>query len=198
MVKMGGSSNKPKDKEIRLNQLYIAIISRYKEYIEEKEGLSVAELPTLIMPNDEKVRLKAEEIKAKFLNYQYDNDFYEASIKAYNFVKSEVEEVVLPLQFWLTPDETLRFMMGDTMDKNILLCSILIKLENPSTKVFVKILEGTRKAFVYYTFKNKIFVLDNDEVPKEFNSKEEMLKSLKLNQETTAYEFNNQMYADIY
>lgn len=42
-------------REGRLNNLYLAVISRYKEYIEEKEGLSVAELPTLVTPNSEKV-----------------------------------------------------------------------------------------------------------------------------------------------
>jgi hypothetical protein len=37
---MEASSGKKSDKEFRLNQMYLAIISRYKDYIEEKEGLS--------------------------------------------------------------------------------------------------------------------------------------------------------------
>ncbi len=196
MVKMEGSSNQPLDKANRMNQLYIAIISRYKEYIEEKEGLSVAELPTLVMPTNQKVKEKVDDIKSGFLNYNYENDFREASARAHEFVRKEIADVVLPLQFWLTPDETLTFMLGDVMDKNILLCSMLIGLGNPSAKVFVRMPENAREVFVYYEFKNTIHVLE-DKI-KEFNSKDEMLKSLNMTEETVAYEFNNQMYADIY
>jgi hypothetical protein len=194
---MEGSPNQTLDKATRMNQLYIAIISRYKEYIEEKEGLSVAELPTLVMPTNQKVKEKVDEIKSGFLNYNYENDFTEASTRVYQFVNKNIAEIVLPLQFWLTPDETLAFMLGDVMDKNILLCSMLVALGNPSAKVFVKMSENTKKVFVYYEFKNVVYTLD--EGIKEFNGgKEEMLKSLNMNEETVAYEFNNQMYADIY
>lgn len=184
-------------REERLNQIYLAIIARYKDYIEEKEGLSVAELPMLVMPDSEKVKTKADEIKSGFLNYVYETNFYDASTRAYEFVKKEVEDATLPLQFWLTPEETLEFMMGDTMDKNILLCSMLVRLGNPSAKVLVKMVD-TRKVHVYYEFKDKIYMFDFDSGIKEFNDKKEMLKSLEIKDETTAYEFNNQMYADIY
>jgi hypothetical protein len=186
------------DKERRLNDLYIAIISRYKEYIEEKEGLSVAELPTLVTPDSERVKDKAEEIKSKFLSYSYDNDFYGASIMAYDFAKNGIEDVVLPLQFWLTPDETILFMMGDIMDKSILLCSILIRLGNPSARVFVKIDEGERKVSVYYGFSGKIHAFENIKEAKSYENREEMLKGQHFGENTTAYEFNNQMYADMY
>lgn len=197
MIEMDGSPDAQSEREKRLNQIYIAIISRYKEYIEEQEGLSVAELPTLIMPNGEKVSSKSEEIKSSFLNYSYDQNFHEASLEAYNFVKNAIEEIVLPLQFWLTPEETMEFMMGDSMDKNILLCSLLIKLGNPSSRVFVKMLESNRKVFVYYQFKNVLYLLDLDDEITELQDRRALLKMLDLKEETIAYEFNNQMYSDI-
>ena len=183
--------------EKKLNRLYLAIISRYKDYIEEKEDLSVAELPTLVMPNDERVRAKTDEIKSGFLNYSYDQNFHEASIKAYEFVNREIEDITLPLQFWLTPTETMEFMVGDSMDKNILLCSMLVKLGNPSAKVFVIMRENIRDVFVYYEFGGKTYALERDRV-KEFESKDLMLVSLSLGEESVAYEFNNQMYSDIF
>lgn len=195
---MAGSSDKLSDKESRLNQIYLAIISRYKDYIEEKESLSVAELPVLVTPNDTKVKEKAAELKAGFLNYDYDGNFKEASTRAYDFVKKEITEATLPLQFWLTPEETLTFKLGDSIDKNILLCSIFIGLGNPSAKVFVKIGDAARKVFVYYEFKDKIYLFDIEGGIKELDSKDSMLKTMDLKEETTAYEFNNQMYADIY
>jgi hypothetical protein len=113
------------DKETRLSQLYLSIISRYKGYIEEKEELAVAELPTLVLPKGELVLRKVNEIKGTFTNYGYDSDFPKAAMKAFEFVRDEIEEIILPLQFWLNPDETAEFRLGDRIDRNILLCSIL-------------------------------------------------------------------------
>lgn len=185
-------------REGRLNNLYLAVISRYKEYIEEKEGLSVAELPTLVTPNSERVVEKANWIRSKFLNYTYDKDFYDASIMAFGFVNDEIEDVTLPLQFWISPDEVTTFMMGDIMDKSILLCSILIRLGNPSSRVFVKIDDSARRVFVYYEFGGMFHVLECGKELREFNSRDDILKSLQFSEETVAYEFNNQMYADLY
>ncbi len=196
-MEMTGASEAQNERERRLNQIYLAIISRYKDYIEEKEGLSVAELPTLVMPSEQRVASKVDEIKASSLNYSYDDNFYSASVDAYNFVRMEIEDTILPLQFWLTPEETLEFMMGDSMDKNILLCSLLIKLGNPSAKVFVKMPESTRKVFVYYEFKDKFYLMDLENNVQEFENRGLMLKRLDIQGETIAYEFNNQMYADI-
>ena len=156
---MEGPPGRQADRESRLSQVYLAIISRYKDYIEEKEGLSVAELPTLVTPNNEKVAQKSDEIKAGFLNYVYENNFIDASSRAYEFVRNEIDNITLPLQFWLTPAETLEFKMGDSMDKNILLCSILIRLGNPSAKVFVKMIENSRKVFVHFEFSDKVRLL---------------------------------------
>jgi hypothetical protein len=190
--------DKQKEREDKLSQVYLAIISRYKDYIEEKEGLSVAELPRLVTPSDPKVKEKVDEIKEGFLNYDYLGNFKEASIRAHEFVRDQITEAILPLQFWLTPDETLTFRLGDQMDKNMLLCSIFIGLGNPSAKVFVKISDSARGVFVYFEFKGRIYLFDIEGAVKEFDGKEQMLLGMGLKEETTAYEFNNQMYADIY
>lgn len=195
-IKMEGSSDQPMGRGDRLNQLYLAIISRYKDYIGEKENLSVAELPTLVIPGNIKVKEKAEEIKSEFLNYTYEADFSKAASTALDFINKEISDVILPLQFWLTPNETLTFMLGDAMDRSILLCSILVSLGNPSSKVLVMMLENKRSVVVYYEFNGRTYVLDASGT-KEFGSKDEMLKSFEFKDDTIVYEFNNQMYADI-
>ncbi len=180
-----------------LNEVYLAIISRYKDYIEEKESISVAELPTLVTPNGETVSRKAGEIKAEFQDYFFDKDFYDAAMKAFNFVKDKVATVVLPVQFWLTPEETLNFMVGDLMDKNVLLCSLLIRLGNPSTRVFVISKGGDKRTFIYFEFSGKVYVLDLDDGIKEYAGRDEMIEAQKLDDDTTAYEFNDKLYIDV-
>jgi hypothetical protein len=181
----------------RLNQVYLAIISRYSDYIQEHEGLSVAELPTLVTPKNEAVARKAAEIKGVFGNYSYDRDFYQAATEAFKFVRDEIESAVLPLEFWLSPEDTLSYKMGDTMDKNILLCSVLVALGNPSAKVLVQMKGENVSVLVHCEFNSKECVFDLEDGAKEFESKEAMLASLNIDEETTAYEFNNQTYLDI-
>lgn len=185
-------------RDAKLSEIYLAIISRYKDYIEEKESLSVAELPTLVTPHSAKVREKADEIKSLFLNYSYDTDFIKAAEAAYAFVRGSIEEITLPLQFWITPEETLAFGAGDSIDRNILLCSLLVGLGNPSARVFVSMTDNTRKVFVYYEFKDKLYVLDWSKEQRELASRVDMLESIYIGEDSTAYEFNNSMYADIY
>jgi len=190
---VGGDENEV-ERLGKLNQLYLAIISRYKDYIQDKEGLSVAELPTLVTPKDETVVKKATEIRSGFDGYTYERDFYSAASVAFSFVKTGIEDAVLPLEFWLSPRDTLTYTMGDMIDKNILLCSMLVALGNPSAKVFVKMKDENFGAFVYCTFNDKIYKFDMVNGIREFGNKESLIASLSIDEDTTAYQFNNQAY----
>jgi hypothetical protein len=186
------------DKETRLNQLYLSIMSRYKGYIEEKEELAVAELPTLVLPKSERVVRKANEIRGAFTNYAYDSDFPKAAMAAFEFVRDGIEEVVLPLQFWLTPDETAEFRLGDRIDRNILLCSVLVALGNPSSKVFVVKRESGVSTYTYFEFGGKTVLMDIQGGTSVYASRDEMVSGLRIGEDDTAYEFNNQSYIDVY
>lgn len=183
--------------QLKLNNIYLAIISRYKDYIEEKESISVAELPTLVTPNNNAVKGKVDEIKRSFEKYDYDKDFYEASLKAFEFVKEKIDSVVLPLQFWLTPEETLVFLVGDAFDKNILLCSLIIGLGNPSSKVMVVMKSDSKRIFVTYEYNAKFYLLDLNDGVREFSNRDEIMNILKEGEEITAYEFNDRTYIDL-
>ena len=186
------------DSYVRLSNIYLLIISKYKDYIEEKEALSVAELPTLVTPKAAMVARKAADIKSEFDNYDYDANFYDAGMKAFDFVSKGIGSTALPIEFWLMPEETLRFMLGDVTDKSILLCSILIALGNPSSKVVVVSRDSMRSIYVYYEFGGSIVMMDSESGKVEkFSNKDEMLKAFNLDDESAAYEFNDQMYIDI-
>ena len=193
-----GSLQDSLDRYVRLNNIYLLIISKYKDYIEEKEALSVAELPTLVTPKAAMVARKAADIKSEFDNYDYDANFYDAGMKAFDFVSRGIGSTALPIEFWLMPEETLRFMLGDVTDKSILLCSILIALGNPSSKVVVVSRDSMRSIYVYYEFGGSVVMMDveNGKVEK-FGNKDDMLKAFSLDDESAAYEFNDQMYVDI-
>jgi hypothetical protein len=185
------------DRESALAMVYLSIIERYKDYIEEKENISVAELPTLVTPKEASVARKAEEIKAGIMPYYFDSKFEEASRIAFQFVRDKIGSISLPIQFWLLPRETLAFGLGDSMDRCILLCSILIALGNPSAKVLIRIKDNERKVCVYCEHRGRFFFFDLKEMGRIFQTREELLGSLKVDEETTVYEFNDQTYRDI-
>jgi hypothetical protein len=189
--------DKTLDREVRLNQLYLAVIDRYSDYIEQHEHLSVAELPKLVTPRSDLVLKKAEELKGRFGSYSYNSSFLEASLKAFDFVRDEIDDVVMPLEFWLTPDETLEFRVGDTVDKNALLCSLLIALGNPSAKVLVCVNSPSRRVLTYHSFNDKIYVMEFGKEIKDFASRDELVKTFETDDDATIYEFDDKMYIDL-
>jgi len=181
----------------KYSSLYLEIVMRYRDYIEERETLHAAELPTLVTPRDPAVVAKAEGIKRMFNSYNYDLDFPEAAKEAEFYVRSKISEANLPLQFWLRPSQAIELEVGDVFDKAVLLCSLLIGLGNASSRIIARVKDGeTRRLAVSYEFNNRVFVFEMSEGSlKEFPTRAEMLGSLGINEEgVDAYEFNDLMY----
>lgn len=181
----------------KLNRLYLAIISRYRDYIEEHENISLAELPALVTPKNGAVVAKVDEIKSSFERYDYEKNFREAGTAAFEFVRGKVDDIVLPLQFWLAPEETLAFMIGDTLDRCTLLCSMLIALGNPSSKVAVVMKGDSRRIFVHCELDGSVYMFDLGDGIRRFAAKRELIASLNIDKDTTAYEFNDITQTDI-
>jgi hypothetical protein len=184
----------------RYNQLYLEIIMRYKDYIEENENLYVAELPKLITPDNESVVGLANKIKSQFPIYSYNENFPDAVRSAYSYVKESILLVNLPIQFWLKPEEVIRCGAGDIFDKATLLCSLIIALGNVSTKLIIKVKDSEREFIVYSEFNKGIIAVDLERGVKEYKSRDELLKAMGVyeeSEEMNVYEFNDKMYNSI-
>ncbi len=181
------------------NNIYLEIIMRYKEQIEEREGLYLADLPKLVTPNDENVILLAKELQGNFPVFDYDANFPEAARLAYEYVRNRITPISLPIQFWLRPAQTIRYSAGDFFDKAVLLCSLLIAMGNVSSRVIVVAKNEERAFVVYAEFGGGLIAIDLEKGVKDYGSIDSLLKELKVdsNEDTTAYEFNDKMYRDI-
>jgi hypothetical protein len=180
----------------KLNAIYSRIINRYRDYIGEEESLSVAELPRLVTPKNRSVVEKAEEIKSGFEQYSYERDFYAASVTAYEFVRKEIETINLPVEFWLEPAETMEFGAGEKLDRYTLLCSLIIALGNPSSKILIIEKNDRLNPVLYYEL-DGIYLMDFDSEIRKFGNKDEMLAYMSIGEDSVAYEFNDKMYVDI-
>ncbi|MCL5404526.1 MAG: hypothetical protein M1125_01645 [Candidatus Marsarchaeota archaeon] len=184
----------------RINAIYGAVIARYRNYIAQEEGISVAELPRLVTPKNSAVAKKAKELLSGIDRFNYERDFYEASVLAYNFVKDSIREVILPMEFWLEPEEVLEFSAGEKIDRYVLLCSLLIAMGNPSSRILMYTKGEKTFALVYYELGGKIYAMNFDSGIKRFEKKEELLSEygiMNADEVTMAYEFNDKMYIDI-
>jgi len=196
---MENAENNDLEQLNKYNKLYLEIIMRYKDYIEENEQLYVAELPKLVTPENDSVVAAVNKIKSSFPVYSFEGNFYDAVKLSYEYIRDGIFTVEVPLQFWLTPEETIRIGAGDMFDKAVLLCSMLIALGNPSTKIIVIISDSTRRFVVYSEFQGKIIAIDVSTGIKEYKDKDELLMNLGISKgdEIMAYEFNDKMYSDL-
>ncbi len=183
----------------KYNMAYLEVIMRYKDLIEENEMLSVAELPKLVTPDNSDVLAVVNKIKSSFLTYSYEENFADAAKAAFEYVSKEIAEISMPMQFWFTPEQVIRVGAGDTFDKAILLCSMLIALGGISTRIIVVAHDSERKIVVASEYNGKVIAMDMDEGIKEYPSKEALLEALGIGkkEELTAYEFNDKMYNDL-
>ncbi|MDE1762240.1 MAG: hypothetical protein KGH59_00440 [Candidatus Micrarchaeota archaeon] len=183
----------------RYNQLYLAVILRYKDYIEEKENLNVAELPRLITPTDESVISVANRIKGIFPAYSFRENYTEAVKFAQDYVNVEITNASLPIEFWLAPADTIKSGAGDVFDRANLLCSILISLGAVTAKVVTVVNSSGRRFLVYSESDQGIIAIDLEGGKRIFKDREQFLASLGLSEgdDVTAYEFNDKMYNNL-
>ncbi len=183
----------------KYNSIYLEIIMRYKDHIEESERLNVSDLPRLVTPENVTVSALCDAITAGFSNYSYERDFAKASVSAYKYVRNRITDISLPIQFWQSPEETIKREGGDMFDKAVLLCSMFVRLGDMDSKVVVAV-SGDRQAFfVYAKSDNGIAAFDIKGEAKEYVDVKHALSEMNFSDsdEAEAYEFNNVVYNDL-
>ena len=174
--------------KIRLLEL---IIDRYRSTIEQSETKTIADIKALINQNDETVKKIAEEIESEFKPYIYDQNFLAAARKAHEYVR-KIRTVKTPIDFWLMPKDIVKLRAGDPMDKAVLLCSILMGLDNSDSYVVVGVNDGT-KVVVTFKYDNEWYLVDPVSNGMIKGSKDEIIAQW-LGDEDNIYEFNSMHY----
>jgi hypothetical protein len=172
------------------------IIERYREQIEMGETKTVPDLRNLIDSKNKAILQVKMRIGEQFHPYLYDANFEEAANKAFEFIRNEIGNETLPVDFWLYPEDVLEFKLADEMDKAIFLCSLLIALDNDTARVVVET-GGHRHAFVLFEFGGKFRLMDPVHNVNISGSREEVLKEHLAGYESKViYEFNQKGYEE--
>jgi len=182
-----------------LAAFYRKIIDRYEEQISFGEEKSVIELKKLVAPSKE-----VEEVANSLSTASpVEGAFPAFASRCLEFLKGiTLLSSGLKFSFWLTPSETLELRAGDSMDKAILLCSLL--LAKGSSTAVVRVVElddGVKHALVCFLHGGAAYVFDAAH-SKSWSgpSVEEVLSEACVDGKMVVrslYEFNSESYSSL-
>jgi len=175
-------------------KIYELIIERYRDYIEKSETKTIADLKSLISPNDEHIQKKKDELIDSIRPYIYEQHFLKAAELAHKFVR-EIRTYTTTINFWLTPKEMIDLRGGDPMDKAVFLCSLLVALENRDAHVIVGMNKGIKVA-VGFMFNNEFIIIDPISTAKAKGEKDKIIDEW-FKEDKRIYEFNDRNYSEL-
>ncbi|MFH1284996.1 MAG: hypothetical protein ABIH99_00260 [Candidatus Micrarchaeota archaeon] len=176
--------------------LYRRVIEKYADKIEEGENKSITELRSLVKPKDKTVQEIKEKLLDEFHPYLYERDFLAAAEKAFAYVRDEIKNETLPVEFWLAPEEIVSAGAADEMDKCILLCSLLLALQNQTAMVAIEA-DGEKHPFVIFELNGETHVMDPVHGERTKGAKDEVFTGRKGKENyKLIYKFNDKEYEE--
>jgi hypothetical protein len=199
--KQGQQKIEKKHIEESMFLLYHLLLQKYAEIINDFEKKTVGELKALINSNDLSIASLAESFKKE--NYSFETDYLNACKIAFEYVRDEIDFVKakVSINFWLTPNELIKFRIGDDEDQAVFLCSLLLALGDKNAEVVIAEMNDlSSHAFVITELNNKFFLLDatqNKEFEEFTGNKKDVLIKYSFNNakiKKFLYRFNNEKY----
>ncbi len=123
------------DTKIKL-ELYRLVIKRYKDLISEHESRSISEIRQKVSPYTDFIKHKRDEILASIVPYVYKRHFFDAAQTAISYVRT-IKVCEFSFNFWMEFHEMDELRIATSMDKAILLASLLRALESEDVVVAV-------------------------------------------------------------
>jgi hypothetical protein len=127
-------------------QLYLLMLSRYKDLINEKESKTVTEIKEKVTPHHPVV----EGIRKKLLSphYIYERDFLAALNKAMDYIGS-VETIEFSINFWMDFADIERIGAADSVNKALLFTALLRNFGSDNAKVVITKSDAYYVSFIY-------------------------------------------------
>lgn len=183
---------------------YRKVIERYREQISAGEQKTIPQLKELVLPGDEAVQKKKQELLQEIGVAEFEKDFLAYARKAAEYCRSlSSVESEISAPFWLSPREIVEINAADEFDKAIFLCSLLLAAGSGNAAVRVLQLEGgVEHPIVVFSSDNKHYYADASQSSKITPLPEDALEELqKFSYEgkkfvSQKYEFNDKTYAE--
>jgi len=131
--------------ESKKNKLYLLMLNRYKDYINEKEAKTVTEMRGTVKPQSDFITgLKKKMISE---DYKYEKDFLNAVNKAIEYLRG-IDTFEFAINFWMDFEEIDAVKAADSVNKAVLFASLIKRFGCDETKVLV-----TKSGNYYVSYK---------------------------------------------
>lgn len=189
------------ERERLKERLYEALLKKYKDLINDSEKKTVGEVKALVNKNDLTTQMFVSRFKPE--HYEFERHFLETARKCYGFLVKEVDYYKLgfDLNFWLKPEEILKYKIADDEDLAVFLCSILYALGNDKSEVLICEMDDfSTHAITITEFQGEFLVLDASQKQafEQFKGqKESVLEEYSFEGKKIKrplYKFNHQSY----
>ncbi|NUN11087.1 hypothetical protein HUU53_00375 [Candidatus Micrarchaeota archaeon] len=182
---------------------YKELLEKYSEFIELHEEKTIPELKALVTPKHEAVAsLRTDLFEQLSVEYLEGDSFEKFVSLASDFVQSlPAIGSELSFSFWLAPEQSLKVKAGDSMDKALLLCSLLLSAEIPAKIRIVELNNGLRQPIVLASLGDRVVLCDCSGKKKpSFGLNDESVVGTYSFEGTNAvkslYEYNDSFYKD--
>jgi len=141
------------DAETKL-KLYMLMVSRYKDLINENETRSVSEIRQRISPYSDTIKSLNMRLTEDLQPFSYEQHFITAAQRAINYIR-EIKTCQFTITFWLGFDEMDKLKLGGIMDKALLFAALLRSFG--SDQVLVKVAKSG-KTYVSFLWEGKEYM----------------------------------------
>lgn len=143
------------DLETKL-RIYMLIVNRYKDVINEKESRSISEIRQRVSPYNDFIRQKKESFISDLKPYEHGKHFFTAMQRVLNYIRG-IRNFEFLLTFWMGFEEMDEMKAADILDKAILFASLLRSLDSEDAKVYVS---KARRIFVGFSWGGDSYMVD--------------------------------------
>ncbi|MFH1393582.1 MAG: hypothetical protein ABII71_06025 [Candidatus Micrarchaeota archaeon] len=141
------------DSETKL-KLYMLMVSRYKDLINENETRSVSEIRQRVSPYSEIIKKLSARFTSDLAPFSHEKHFITVAQRAINYLR-EIKTCQFLITFWLGFDEMDKLKLGGVMDKALLLAALLRSFG--SDTVLVKVTKSGN-TYVVFPWEGKDYV----------------------------------------
>ena len=182
-------------------RLYEALLKKYKDLINDTERKTVGEIKGLVNADDLTIQSFVSRFKPE--DYAFEKDFLGTLEKCYNAVTKDISftKAGIDLNFWLSPEEILKYKVADDEDISVFLCSVLQALGEETAEVLICEMENfSTHAMAIANSQRRFILLDaSQKTPfQEFiGSQEDVLQKYTFQGQRIKkplYKFNHQNY----
>jgi len=169
-------------------KIYLLVLNRYKDIINEKEDLTISEIRQRVSPYNDTIKKIRATLTKDMIPYSPKLSFFAAAQRAISYVR-KIHTCEFAFNFWVNFEEMEKIQVGTSIDKAILLAALLRSLDSEDASVVVT---KKGKSYVRFSWEDSQYIF----VPETGSLLAGSDLDKNFEDDPPAYAFNDLLYED--